>query len=914
MHSNKPIFYIAICFCLGIIGLLVYVTGQTPIVDTKQHENVRIVESPKQLNMHNGERNFTNTILTSKTETPIPSYNIVKPTETSFAIQDRQVQLLIKDYFDQPIEKGVITINEKEYTFKNGCLTFYSSKIGKTSIHVDSDGYQSCDQEIDINNQTSFVVHLEYLSSFRVECNFASMQNDLNFDEITLLLWKDKSVIRPVPTTLSFITKNMNSLVSHQASITDHGIQISANNPIQYDYQKYPAIPFHNGYSPLDIHDTIVRVSDCGWYSDNTFYYSNTEPSQREPFLLLNRQSQKLRMIDTLCLSHDNQPTSKPLVLEFLRDEKRYYSYLPVGKISNNVQLVGEYKTDPSGKFIFQNLTPALYFVQAVIQHGNGRSSCKSLFPSMNGCILTIQNSAKLRIVLKREGINQNVDNSLHWLNEISIVLRGQSIQGIRSQKTDYSGSLVFQDLPWGNYSLTVYPNEKFPFSPIEQQITVNQPVQQLIIPISTGNSYTGKVLVKDTGDPVPDYPFQIHLYSNPNSAYASKGNLYDVKKTDDAGNFEIHNLDPGYYLFEPIPDLSNEKLFLPIDDTHWNDFLPIDNFLAFVHKFTIEDQNIKDIIIWMQEWKKTRIQGSIQGIKQTEYPSVRLTIHDPDDPDSCYPTCQSPVTVNDSGTFELQFFTRDIEKKLSVELQAIAAKITPPHWKEIIDDLTNKPIYQLVPNETIRDIVARGSTKLDFMPGDTIDDVILSLQQDESLNTLNVIVKANDESYYSVANLSLHQNGLVLPGNRDSNGLYCFSGFEDGDLHLSINCRGVYVYDSVYGYQTRYKFLSEDIDVNFPSDQDTLTLEIDLREAGYFAGVIKMSNGMPMPNVIVSLQHPKGYERFEKTDENGLFWINNLPMNHSYTLFVKNEDNQVFSQLEQMQPTISNIIIQVQN
>ncbi|MFH1742182.1 MAG: hypothetical protein ABIH23_24525, partial [bacterium] len=448
------------------------------------------------------------TILPAPSSSPRPAHTPAQIVSVTPAEQDafpasnptqKSLQVSIVDALGDPIVSGQLRVGGQEYQFTGGQISVSVPGEGQQNLVVEAEGYESATKNINLAECDAVSFVLEYLCSFEIVVHDRpGSTNPAPGAEV--LLWEGVSVQRPIPHSAVLAQSDLlqPSTCVH-LQLTDNIIEVQ--NVEKKDY----LLLISDNMKPktakelprLSAGDRILGLGGCMVRADQTARYPHTELL----FPLENPLSPRLRVWDTIVAhSKFDSLVGSGAFLEIEKEGSRYYR--PIGRIQPSARgkIATKGTTDSAGRCRFEDLPPAVYFVQA--RKGEERSEFLTVHPALGGGVVSLQSSRTTVQIFVRDA--RDVDGQLSPIEDAEVALRPSEEtheKGVFLGKTNMSGYVNLRNVPWGTYDLTVTPPPVFACEPKTMKIVVEEPSPCFKVFFSGEGRYSvsGRVLRADT-------------------------------------------------------------------------------------------------------------------------------------------------------------------------------------------------------------------------------------------------------------------------------------------------------------------------------------------------------------------------------------------------------------------------------
>jgi hypothetical protein len=934
--SNKFL-YVAIVFFLLICFGVYWITRQNPI-DKLQEENPSVkvyyeTHTPTPLSLAETEIRMTSPTPLSKAAEGIQEDTLESPSQVG-----RYLFCTVRDVLGEPIEHGTIQFATQIVSFREGYLRLERKRLPSESyiLSASAEGYQSATQTIDPRETLQAEFILDYYCNFSIQVYNARQKgsnqasNHVRQPGTEVILYRSKPSQRPLRHTQRALIELVNGdPVPFEFHFKNKEISISnLSAPRRYSSMTisidgepnrfiYPRIGDNLlAIGPRDASLEICKEDPCK---------SHVERHSRRfnyilPLSLSN--SRNARIMDTLHFSLKQKTVSNEHAeIRFSRDDCKYCSkclYLPV--LNDDAQVAEKSVTDERGECRFENLPPGLYYAQARFE--DWRSMIRPLFPTSGGAKLTLDNSCTLHIYTKREGV---LADSYYLHGEcvpntsISLRAKGTASSGLFSVKTNEYGRASIESIPYGTYTVTAAPEEKFDLSPVQKEVVINNPDQRLHIGFSdwSRHSIEGTVVEYDSLAPIA------YIYLELYEARWSGLDPIASTKTDANGAFAFQNLPEGQYKIYYHPSLKeNHQYYLYEEDsTSPSDYAPFYQAQEKSKLIYVKDDPVYNIQIKMIGTVATHFSGRV--IDESNTPvvgaDVQLLRHAEFDSLKHVTLPHGKVKSDENGEFDITIWTRklpEFAKKSYTGRLFVATTISNP---VVVDNTLDRFVLITTPS-VIPD--KSGFVDFSFVFGNHVE---------------NQDIVINDKSYFTVEGRLLSEDGRIPDGAYVSLVPYTgdmgmlldeiFGNYDPSTGNFSIRGAsnktfGIWV-RSAYkknGNQHITEYLDQQIGfnkeqvqelyLNAKSNREKIKIEITLKECGYLSGRVFDADRNPLPNVPVQTDANIHQSKLVFSDEEGKFHLQGLDKEKIYSLYVSHNDSGPIVLMSDIQPPLNNIIL----
>lgn len=857
-------------------------------------------------------------------DSPIPQNT---PTKVSISTG---LQIKIVDAIGDPIPGGILDCDGTEYSFQNGVCTITPAIKGRHSLTVRADGYETVSKDIDVKEEESLTVTMEYLISLQfVVYNDPEMRKPISDAEI--VLWKGPSVQRPIFKETSL---NMHSFTGGDYKITFqekdgtfHIIGVNANSSDQKE------IPQPG--------DRLTGVSAFALEKDDTLNF----PLKLPRLPLLNDNSRRLRIWDALVYYSGNAANTEIFddKIEFEKEDSSKFMDL-IWRVPKPAEqkIIASKMTDKNGMCRFDDLSAGTFFAQA----SKNEKYCPPyiIHPARGGAEFYMNQTGE-----KNMGkIDVHVQLSASGTYRMSRDIEGSKViltpeKGFQTSNTDRSGRVTFESVSWGECTIKVLPTGDVPFSPITQKFNFQEQNKTITIFVESGFDIKGKVVREDTKTPVPNFGLLL-FFKNTNETISAKRvspGMYGETITSEEGSFIFPNTRPGEYFLTAL----NESDFIGCFQGESDDpSETIDSVYTYDSRLNLQvlDRSLEEIVYKVLPRVKTRFRGVVKTPDGEFLPGAKIEI-------GSIATRQimgvsslffnklnytkEGATTDERGSFDITVFTTPSRRFLTKEITAkIEEEIKyPPNSISNISSLPNKPFGMSV-------IKNQGSTTVHFQTGDTVENILIVVDETDYYEITGKIttedgiwpittdplgddappfgVKPINGKWPVEVQLSGSQKHYHnIPGDIDPMGNYRIRIPEKDRVNLIVDI--IFPFSSnTFTKEYIPPYCSISVPVENKDGLKVVNKDIVLKIAGYFSGRVVNEKNYPLENISVKAFSP-GVEYpillSAVTDENGYFMITNVQKGLEYNLqaIYPGEENPSAT-IERLKPTLDNIILQV--
>lgn len=861
----------------------------------------------------------------SEVQATIRSFPITTPTIAASTPESRLMEnvsnatpalrIRIADALGEPIPKGVISLNGKAQLFYGGLSICQDVPQATCELAASAEGYSSATATVDPSKTRDYSFTLEYVSSHAV--TVYSEYDDSNRRALPtfkkpcggadVFLWRGAVPPRPPANNTSVIVGILFSNDACQAAIvrTPGNVQF-ASIPRKLSNSPTTRMAAGEYLRPLS-GDIITGVDLLNWGADQTLSDMQKIQIRFSPPPEIN--SRHLRIWDVFALAAKTDDSAwGRLFIRFVHENTDYYHDIRLPDIPAERTLFRQGKTDAEGQCTFSGLPPGIYYVQA--QFAGRRSPVETFLPTRGHTKLGLFNSARVIVEVVKKELNALLLARPVLNAQVALTPSGNPDtqgKGIYTGTTNDLGRALFESVQWGSYRINVKLPEDYPLPPIAQEVVIDQSRHRFTVPVEgTGIVVSGRVINQETHAGVADYPIQLEKVNQYTHA---------IQKTDAEGNFTFTNVQPGWHELQPFLEYEEGLNYLPYPTR----FLQAQSIsLPDVPKIDlqIEDKNIEGLEYPVIPSVLTHLRGQVVDREEKPVPGVRLSLDDRsagNNPDLCQhikALGPQPSTTDAHGKFHLEIpagadpehrdYTFDLVANY-VKVIPFSSSMNPFKQFQIIEDT-------IVP-------LAQGKLSVTFRIGD--DRSNLKIVLDASLFTKRIIglLKTEDGGPLDGIGVSAIQDDFTIHSDLSSDGSFTIDGVKPGEVVLRTESRLKEVELGDFKSEFVPEYHNEWMELEVPSGNNPdLYVEITLLKAGYLAGVVLDNQGVPQKGAWIFTKIPggAGLGSFIPTESDGLFIIQNVPLNYTYDLTAYDKkSNAVLGELKGVQPTADHLVIQ---
>ncbi|MFH1744360.1 MAG: M56 family metallopeptidase, partial [bacterium] len=804
----------------------------------------------------------------------------IQPIPTAQAAAENPSKTRIVDALGDPIPGGHIEIDGKQYKFENGDLDLPALVKGKHTFVAQADGYESLTREVEFPLSEGLVLTMEYTCSLE----FVVRSNDEDSKPIRgaeVIVWRGPEVQRPVSSEVQVQAYHNQPEAGPMVLKPDeNGIRVVSDGAVSLRTYRET----NGGFMPPKTGDLIVGLS-------GTMCRIGDRPRHEQMYYRMPIEkplSKRLRVWDAFtAYALLGSSLKGDDTMEFERGTERFWWSILRMNPTGFDEVAATSKTNREGKCQFDNLPAGTYFAQA--RKGELRSTISAVHPARKG--------EELR--LKRPNATVVIQAKLHGLTgwEISAVPRaniqlkhvGTRGGGLFTAKADQFGRAEFEQVPWGQYLLTVSPTEESSLDPKTMEVSVLEPRVDFTVEFEVENAHmiSGKVVRADTKEPVEGFPLELFRQTRPFGVYGRK-------TSDSVGRFEFSNALPGEYILIPLTHPGEYMGYLPVKG-----FLLRKNWKVsegIEQEFEVVDEDIGELVVPVLPGIETHFSGKVTGPDGVPVSGAEIAFGDSKFGNR-YAFLEQENVSKDDGTFSLSIVTTPDDQVREGRLHA--AVFAPPEPKKkasgaaiggavggLIGGIgggvggVGGGFGQGGPS-------AQGSQGFQFRVGETVSGIEIVLQTPETAHSLIGAIKTNDGKWPVDLSLYAYQNGQHLQGQVNDDATYRIDWLQPGPFEIGVSIPSMSGTSADGIRFQRKEYCHESRKLVMPEDQRTITSDITLVKAGHIRGKVVDSAGNPIEGLVVSTvgSDSGGYDN---TEENGEFWMIGVRPGKTYTVEVK--------------------------
>ncbi len=837
-------------------------------------------------------------------------------------MEKHTLSISLTDALGEPIPKGTIAIGEKELQFTDGKAEIPDLPNGQYTIKTVAEGYASKKENIFVDGDESIHIILEYVCF--IDCwvyavDSTGMDNRIpEKSGVQVNLWKGYPVHRPVKTevvlSLDDYKGNQNVVFRRESD----GIRVIRTEEDFIVPSLSPNNPIGNpiaGDLLIGLSANMLRLDD----QPAVEYFKQIPPDNVS-------HSKLLRFWDDLTARSEtiNLTGLMEEIIEFKRNDKRFYTWLRKSKTYPRGEIIAQVKTDENGHCRYENLPAGSYFVQA--QKENQRSEVRAIHPASGRAHLFLAETCNLYISVKKVPMKIR---GLSAVTNANVKLQSNDRSGgIKVAKTSQNGSVSFEKTPFGSYTLEVTPPANSALPPQSMQLILEEPKQLVNVEYEIKEDYeiSGKVFVSETKEPVKDFAVKLYRTKSPGEDFKTMGD-YGFVKTDVNGDFRFENVIPGMYSVEPVVKRSTYVGFVLPDG-----LVNPDN-ISFSDEIEVEiaDQNVEGIEIPVVSGIETSFSGKVLNRDGSSVENAQVYFDK-----GQFGIWQGSNSTNDQGEFAFSIVTAPDKKTYD---KIITAIVYAPVKRQkgayggygfgfmasgvggsggFSGEGVTQPLFDTTSPD--KRLIAKGNTTIQCKAGDKITGIEIVLEEENRQPSVTGTIMAKDGKWPVQATVMAVQNSNQVYGQIYDNGTYRIDGLQPGKFQLQVTLP---MYSSSRGGNVNSKgqdYCDEFVQLVIPEDGSTLEYDIELTPASFLKGKIIDQKGNPVAGVQVTAKG-KNSNGYDKSNDEGQFWLVGLRpgVEHTLEIYPKDvfdywkEENQPIGKMDKLLPGLENIIIKIQ-
>ncbi|MBZ0257170.1 carboxypeptidase-like regulatory domain-containing protein [bacterium] len=920
---QKNIILITTILVVGIVGFVVWSGGNLKTPKSVEVEvldgSVKVSSSPRELEktLSKGERYSSDETLSPEIASTIqptaePNGAQAISSEPAATPEPTGGALAVKitDALQDEIPNGKIKINEDIYDFSQGEFRLDEPPTPPFTIAAAADGYFDATREVasEADLQSALNLELEYKVAFDLEV-FQDMGMNEKAVDATVYLRKAMEAQRPPSRefSLDYNTINVDFETARVRVEGNHLLVLNAKA------DTWPAMDNQDG---LETGDQIFALSGLT-FAENKPVPADDSRRPNRSLELSDVNSRRLRILDAL-LFYAQGPSINSFgeSIYFTRQNKTYHTSLVRFQGNENQQLVDEAQTDSSGHCRFENLRPGLYFAEAV--QGKSRSHFIPLHPAMGGYKVRMSDSSHvvLHIQRKAEGRESIIDDQIEGANIMFKPASGGS-GGMFGGKSERFGWKTFDQIPYGEYQLSVIPPDDSNCQPYSETFTINRPSYIRDIELDPiggkGLVISGRVLDKEEPhNPVANYPVKLLYRSN----YVEGGGgwgINDVGVVESAadGSFEFSNLKEGTYDVTSDFESDAVKTYYPAssDGSKYapDDYGRMNNYLArrhhgYILTINLYEESAENADVYVEQSVKTTFQGTVVDPQGTPIAGAWVTLPDVENVEP------EKFITDESGQFEISFYGRSSEEKVTLKIKAMLGETIPTHRKKM-----GEGMYTIVP-ETF-ETSAEASQTVEVKFGETVSDIRLTIEPIKQYEIHGKIHWAADVEpgtpFPEGLNVYYYNENKEISGNVTEAGDFSITIHKTGPFSIHVRDEYHQVHDAQYGAQFQYDCASTYQQNTLNEDGTYEPMDIEIQQIGIIAGIVNNAQSEPVNEVTILPKLGQETKFHAKTNSNGIFWLSMLAKGEKYDLnVILPGQSEPVTVIEQVEAPNKNMII----
>ena len=804
-----------------------------------------------------------------------------------------------------PIPSGQVEVDGRRHSFTDGFLRISSAPEGMHTLAAHAAGYTSATRTIEFPTTETVTLGLEYLTAFEFVV-YSEKGSNARAAGAEVILWAAAPAHRPIPQST---TVHLSFPASQRIHLRrdDRGVRVV---DVEWESARGKRHTKVGEFMELRPGDLIIGVAGCMWRSD---YQSVRRPEHFPYFLLGNPTPAHLRAWDAIVAHADCDSILSCFFagdyLEVQRGTKRFYSALGEMTSTNRGEVVARRKTDSRGVCRFENLPPGLYVAQA--RRGEFRSRFSLLHTALAGSQLRLKSGNTVLISVKRSGVPDEALAAISGANvHLTLVTEGER-GGLFLGETNVLGKLIFSNVPWGEYILSVAPPPQFSLPTKTFPANVDRILNRFEV-VFESRSFTasGKVLNGESGEPVGGITLELFRTTKPLGSHG-------VAESSADGSFRFIGLFPGQYM-----------LFASMKPQYYIGYLPPNGRLlagssmmsgeGINQELTVTSEDINNIQYFVLPGVRTRFQGKVTTPQGLAVKGAKI-VAKLETPEESRPEIQQSLPdfqkvlafvephnhTNENGRFDLSIITAP--DKRSHVARFLVTVVEPPQPEKAGTHLVGSS------GREPERVSARGFGSKQFRFGDSLSDLHIIVEPLEYTVSGKIYTESGDTTA-SVKKVFAFQDKLFVPGEVEEDGSYRVKGLHPGPFILEIQPFWHKIESGPFAGQLVSAYCSESLNLRIEADKRILPVDITLAKASHLAGKLVDENHEPVGRAFV-VARSGGRERTCRTDEDGFFWLHDLPAQKEHVLEVSFRRRlEPVVRLEGVRPPDEHILIVVPN
>ncbi len=836
------------------------------------------------------------------------------PTPTP-VLDPNLLSIHVVDALGDSIQNARVEVAGKIHDSTNGLFSIPGLDEGAQTVTASAEGYASVQKKVQLPSHEVVEIPLEYTCSFEITV-LNSPEGGVPVTGAEVKIWEGPEVPRPVGDSLTVRRRNIlwdawdDSIVLRRE---DGRIRVTDTvGEGRFRFETHPGSPIPRKG------DTITGLT------------YDRRPTQLRSLL---------RLWDSLAvLCPSGEDSEQSLWMELNCDGSDFTgSFYGAGKARR--MLVDSTVTDAEGKCAFRDLPARLYFASA--QSSGMVSFIHRICPSFSATTIPLfpedQNKLIIRAIKKDATYYKE-----KGIGEAEVRIRASGRMVLISGITDRWGETILKPLPSGEYKVTITLPEAANAVPVQKtvEVCIEEPSTHLVVPFEVRDKYrvAGRVLRADTGKPVAGYHVQlsceIHRMTKEEMRKAEEEMLrklrrtfpkeyggYAVTETNRNGEFEFYPVEYGEYLIE-------NSLTVHTPERSFDGYVPAPPQGQALDKdphFWIENADVTGLEIYVLPGVMTHFSGQVLMADGEPAGSATVVLNAGRDSVS--------ASTYEDGNFEMNLFTVPNDDPVTGVFE-VEKKYNEGEAKTVLKN--GQQLLGVVwgPKGEIR-----GTLAIEYRPGDTIENITIVLEPEETGPILTGVLKTEAgivPELVQFFSLRASQDSLEWISNNariQENGSYSveLKGFQPGAFMFELNCSQP---EPKSGEMNQLhlpppaNYLSQWIELALPENAEVLHHDFVLEEASYFYGKVVDQDYKPVAKVRVraydaaapsyaaahGVSGEIGYRATSDTDVNGMFLLDGIRRDLKYKLEVGelSGSGTPLAELDNLKPPSDNIVIQV--
>ncbi|MEW6234562.1 MAG: carboxypeptidase-like regulatory domain-containing protein [Candidatus Omnitrophota bacterium] len=906
-------------FAFLLIILIIFVIVFWPTLaklKTEPRSNIRVYfNPPTPIPLSDGGINSTPLPTTIPVSALVSTATIASPPSHDSKeklLSNQSITVLINDLIGDPISSGKITLCDIKKNFSNGKALFQVADLSICELTASATGYQSKTITVDLQQNRSPAIQLDYFCSFQF-CVYQDSRYTSPCPGAEITLYEGLLAPRPLADyTRSFFQRiGFNDAQEVYISRNEGTPIVNRVMPERSFLHSSIETPLGLGLGTPQANDVVEAVGACIWEEQNRFRFNDAR--SRSALLPLSPvYANKVRIWDALSLSSNNPLTQIFIERVYLiRSSNSFSSFMTFPDKHASARFVQTLKTDNRGFASISGLRPALYFVQA--QKEKLYSDIYVIHPSCGGAKLALSETSRVLVRSRLKGIDEIQCQFVADVSDVSVSLISLNPEKKRiyASNSDSRGHSIFDSVPVGKYRINAMPPQGLGLSPLVKDVAINQPNQtiDMIFDYWPQKAIRGKVLQIGSKQPVPNYAVQLYVVKNGTQPASTT-------KTNVNGVFAFQPLPVGQYIVDRFFSNYDQTLYLPVSaqDADMADYKNLFIFLnrltpgnisnSYPQNVTVDEENTPEVILWVAPCQETWFSGQVTDEKNHPIANAKLFLYPYHDRDFVTQTRQIDPRTDSQGQFEICLLTKSFPDVSSQQFMGIISAIygqdIPRRWVETSYG-SRQTEDKFIP-------LASGRSDVKFVIGDRVNNIHI-IATHVSNKSIEGQLLTEDGQLPDSAEVFALENDSKIPAKLDSSGHFTIQGISKDRVTLEITRAFIKSDTELSGYTY---FLPETVALEFPPDKQLIYLEVTLLKAGYFVGQVKCANHAMIDIDVIALS-ASGESYRGIINSEGQFMITGLPINDLYTVGVKLYGEKYLEKISDLKPNLTNILFIIQ-